>query len=45
MDVHVRFWSNEKSEVQTRYFNSLFMGYGTADIMTEHFDQSIARLE
>lgn len=41
MDAHVRFWNDTTNQVTTRYFNSEFLGHGTADNLMDHFAKSV----
>lgn len=37
LDVHVRYWSEDSSCVESRYYNSVFIGHGTANDLIEHY--------
>lgn len=39
LDAHVRYWSEERSCVESRYFTSIFMGHGTANDLIEHYGE------
>ena len=41
MDIHIRSWNEDKHEVESRYYTSVFMGHGTAEDMLSHFRSGI----
>ena len=41
MDIHIRSRNQDKHEVESRYYTSVFMGHGTADDMLSHFRSGI----
>ncbi|PIK59480.1 hypothetical protein BSL78_03552 [Apostichopus japonicus] len=45
LDVHVRAWNTNKLLVESRYYNSVFMGHGTAADMMMHFRDAVEGLE
>lgn len=44
MDIHVRFFDEAKNEVNTRYFNSGFLGHATANLMVAEFTDKCSTL-
>ena len=44
MDIHIRSWNQDKHEVESRYYTSVFIGHGTADDMLSHFRSDIERI-
>ena len=42
MDIHIRSWNQDKEEVESHYYISVFMGHGTADDILSHFRTGIA---
>ena len=41
MDIHIHSWNQDKHKVESRYYTSVFMGYGTADDMLSQFRSGI----
>ena len=41
IDIHIRSWNQDKQEVESRYYTSVFMGHGTTDDMLSHFRTGI----
>ena len=41
MDIHIRSWNQDKHEVESRYYTSVFMGHGTADDLLSNFRSGI----
>lgn len=41
MDIHVRYWNEKKDQVCTRFFQSVFLGHGTAQDMVSHFTEGV----
>ena len=41
MDIHIRSGNQDKHEVESRYYTSLFMGHGTAEDILSHFCSGI----
>lgn len=37
LDVHIRYWSEDLSRVESRYYNSIFIGHSTANDLVEHY--------
>ena len=37
LDVHIRYWSEDHSRVECRYYNSIFIGHSTANDLMEHY--------
>ena len=42
MDMHVRFWDDDKNRVATRYYNSEFMGKASAKDIFESFNECLS---
>lgn len=45
LDVHVHAWNTNKLLVESRYYNSVFIGHGTAADMMMHFRDAVEGLE
>ena len=45
LDVHVRFWSENTLRVESRYFNSLFIGHGRANDILDHYSEATRDLD
>jgi len=41
INIHIRSWNQDKHEVESRYYTSIFMGHCTADNMLSHFRSGI----
>ncbi|KXJ27612.1 hypothetical protein AC249_AIPGENE7592 [Exaiptasia diaphana] len=39
LDIHVRFWSDRSLKVETRYYDSLFIGHGRAVDLLDHYTE------
>ena len=44
-DVYVRYWSDESCKVDSRYLTSLFIGYGKAADLLNHYEDATKDLE
>lgn len=44
MDLHVRFWNNNKNETSTRYLTSTFLGHATATDLLNAFTAAVSNL-
>lgn len=45
MDIHVRFFNDDTHEVETRFFNSVFMNYTTAEDILAYFLKGVEPLQ
>lgn len=45
LDVHARFWSDNLCQVESRYYNSLFIGHGRADDILGHYSEAVKDLD
>jgi hypothetical protein len=41
LDLHIRYWSESKQCVVTRYWKSIMLGHATADIISRHILDSL----
>ena len=44
-DVHVRYWSEDSCQVESRYFSSLFIGHGRATDILDHYADATKDLD
>lgn len=44
MDIHVRYWNNNKSKVESCFLGSQFLGHGTANDMLKHFNKGVLEI-
>jgi hypothetical protein len=45
LDIHVRFWSDNSLKVETRYYNSLFIGHSRAVDILDHYTEATKDLD
>ena len=45
LDVHVRYWSSAKLQVESRYLTSLFIGHGKTEDILRHYEEATKHLD
>lgn len=45
MDLHVRYWANDKKQVKNRYYNSQFLGNAARSDISEKFMDCVAGMD
>lgn len=45
LDVQIRYWSDESCKVESRYYNSLFIGHSRANDILLHYTEATKDLE